>query len=151
MQTLDLHPQVSQSFYDVFDSMKFDNMNIDWVLNDMEQAGDLINDVSNKMIDAIMSFLARLPFGDKIKQFFGHMCMKICELIDSFEQVDGDEIAEGIAIVLKASSHYMMFLVRDEMYLFSGIAYGIAEFFDRIGEHTPQKVTTLLDKISNGI
>ena len=86
----------------------------------------------------------------------------MCEFIDTVEdyfenfsnnlqEVDSHEIAEKILLALKAVAMYMMKYSQDEMFLFSSIAYGIAEFLDRTGEHTPQKLTSLLEKISNKI
>jgi len=88
--------------------------------------------------------------------------MKLCQLIDQAEdyienfsdnlsEVDSYEIAEKFLLVVKAVGIYLMNLVKNEMYLFSSLAYGFAEFLNRTGEHTPQKVGQLIEKISNGI
>jgi len=61
MQALEFHPQVFKPLINILD-----DINIDWIVEDIDQASDLIYFVPDRVHDAIMTFIAHLPFGEKI-------------------------------------------------------------------------------------
>ena len=62
MQALQFHPQLLEPVSNIVDSITVPN----WIIDDLDKTNDLINDVSSRVIDAIMSVIAHLPFGDKL-------------------------------------------------------------------------------------
>ena len=138
------------------------DLNIDWVIGNIDQAADLAEDTANRLIEIIMTVLAQLPFGDQLKQLLGGLCTRVCALMDSaeayldylsenFDTIGTHEIAEKLAYVITAAAQATLGLAEQEMYLVASAEHAGAEFLERMGGHAPGKFADALNLASNAL